>query len=508
MSTPSIALAVEGVSKWFGGTHALNDFSFDLRHGEVHALVGGNGSGKSTFIKILAGVYEADAGTLRLPEGERPLQDYGPRDARDAGLRFVHQELGIFPSLSVAENLAMGEFDTGPAWRINWRTATRRARETLARFKIEADPKAPVTALPMPQRTLLAIARALQDIERGHGILVLDEPTAALPREEARSLIESVRELASEGHSIILVTHRLDEVKEAADRVSGLRDGVPAGTIEAATMTKEDAVSLILGRRLAAPKEVASVSSTQDELALELEDLSGGPILNVSLKVQAGEIVGIAGLLGSGRSELLELIYGARSPESGEIALAGSRIANPSPRASCEAGLAFVPEDRGGAAILPEQTVSENMTAGDLERYFTRGWLNDRRLKREVRADIKRFLVKTGSPDAPIETLSGGNQQKVILARWLRRNPKVILLDEPTQGIDIGAREEIFSLLTQAAEHGTAILLVSSEFEELSRLCHRTVVLSHGEIVAEHPRGTSGHDLLTSVLEQARSVYA
>jgi ribose transport system ATP-binding protein len=501
---PRTAVVVRGATKSFGSTKALADFSFDLRVGEVHALVGGNGSGKSTFIKLLAGVYEADAGILVLPDGERSLSSHTPKDARAAGLRFVHQELGIFPSLSVAENLAMGRFSVRRGWRISWRDATRAARDTLTRFNIRADPSALVSSLPMPQRTLLAIARALQDIEGDRGVLVLDEPTAALPRDEAAALIASIRQLAEAGHSIILVTHRLDEIQEAADRVSGLRDGVQAGTIDAATMDRDAIVSLILGHRLPVPPASTARQMTA-AAALEVRNLSGGPITNVDLRVHKGEIVGLAGLLGSGRTELLELIYGVREAHAGEVEIDGVLMQHPSPREASSLGMAFVPEDRHGSAVLPTQTVSENIAAGDLGRYFGKRWINDRQLRREVGADVERFHIKAGSLNAPIETLSGGNQQKVVLARWLRRDPKIILLDEPTQGIDVGAREEILALLTKAAEGDAGILVVSSEFEELARLCHRTVVISQGELVAEHRQGVSGHDLLASVLEYVRS---
>jgi ribose transport system ATP-binding protein len=501
------ALVVGGLSKSFAGTQALRDFDIDLHQGEVHALVGGNGSGKSTFIKILAGVYQADRGEATCAGATVDLSSQTPAGARAMGLRFVHQDLGIIPLLSVAENLAIGDhYPVGMGAKINWRQLRSRTRATLERFHLDVDPRTPAEYLSTPQRAMLAIARALQTIDESErGILVLDEPTASLPPDEATLLLTSIRRLAGNGHTVLLVTHRLDEVKRAADRVTGLRDGVRAGTIDTAQMTESDAVQLILGRRLenaTAPRRQARAEAAP---LLEVEDLCGGPLAGVSLSVRPGEVVGIAGLLGSGRTELLEMLFGVRPFESGRIVLDGKRIASLAPGRMRRLGMAFVPEDRQAEAVFPDQSVAQNVTAGGIGRYFSGGLIRDRRLMRDVRDDVRRFHVKTSSADAGIETLSGGNQQKVVLARWLRDKPRVILLDEPTQGIDVGAREEIFTLIGRATEEGAAVLLVSSEFEELTRLAHRVLVLAGGRITAELEANESAHDIFESVIEPARS---
>jgi ribose transport system ATP-binding protein len=501
------ALAVRGLCKSFAGTQALDHFELELREGEVHALVGGNGSGKSTLIKILAGVYQADDGELERGTKTSSLTQQTPAGAKAQGLRFVHQDLGIVPILSVAENLALGQsYPTSSVAGIRWRALRADARATLARFHVDADPSSPAGSLSTPQRAMLAIARALQTIDADElGVLVLDEPTASLPPEEATLLLKAVRKVADEGHTVLLVTHRLDEVQRTADRVTGLRDGCLAGTAEAQTMTEGDIVQLILGRALeTAP--VARRSGVRGTPVLEVRGVGGGPLRDVSLTVAPGEVVGIAGLLGSGRTELLEMIFGARRYTSGEILVDGQTVPAPRPGRMRARGVAFVPENRQAEAVFPDQTVAQNMTAGRSQRYFRRGFMRDRALLREVGQDVQRFHIRTASVGARIETLSGGNQQKVILARWLRDQPKVILLDEPTQGIDIGAREEIFALINEASRRGAAVVLVSSEFEELTRLSHRIAVLSDGGIVEQLGAGVSSQHVLQTVLEHARSL--
>lgn len=491
-------LTVTGVSKAFGGTQALSSVDLDMRRGEVHALVGGNGSGKSTLVKILAGVYEADAGRLRTNGQDLPLSGHSPDQARALGLRFVHQDLGIFPALTVAENLAIGDgFVLSPGYRINWRRSRARATEVLERFDVRVDPKRLASTLSMPQRAMVAIARALQDSD-DDGVLVLDEPTAALPPSEVELLSGAIRQLTNSGRAVLLVTHRLDEVRHLADRVTGIRDGRRAGSIDAKNMTERDLVELIVGRQIvvAAP----SVKSVLDAPPiLELRGVSAGPLTGVGLDVRPGEIVGVAGILGSGRTELLQTIFGALPLKAG-IVKVGGKIMTPTPRRMRRAGVAFVPEDRQAEAMFSGRTVRENVTEGRLRPYFRTAWLRDRRLRLDVERDVERFRIKTSSTQAIIDTLSGGNQQKVVLARWLREGPRLLLLDEPTQGIDVGAREEIFEVINQAATEGCAVVIVSSEFEELVRLCNRVVVLARGRLVAEHHAPLDSGDLLESTL--------
>jgi ribose transport system ATP-binding protein len=501
------AITVRGLSKSYGRTQALDGVGLDLEWGEIHALVGGNGSGKSTLIKILAGVLQADAGQLETGGTTWDLTRHTPAESAQAGFRFVHQDPGIVPILSVSDNLGLGgHFVRGRLGNIRAGHSRARAREVLRRFDVDVDPRTPAGALSTPQRALLAIARALQDVdETGRAVLVLDEPTAALPAEETDDLLRTLRRLADAGHSIVLVTHRLDEVRRAADRVTGIRDGRNAGTVDEAGLTEAGLVELILGSKLERTTATPGRTDVSAAPVLELRNVAGGPLRDVSLTVRPGEIVGLAGLLGSGRTELMEMIYGARRIEHGELVVQGAAVRSPSTTEMTRRGVAFVPEDRIAAGIFPSASVATNMTAGQSRRYFSRWWLRTRRLVREAAGDVVTYAVKTSSVRVPIEALSGGNQQKVVLGRWLRTSPAVLLLDEPTQGIDVGARETVLRLVSEASASGTAVLLASSEFEELTRLSHRVLVLCDGRIVEEHPHGMSSHDLLESVLENQRT---
>ncbi|HEY3716505.1 MAG TPA: sugar ABC transporter ATP-binding protein [Jatrophihabitantaceae bacterium] len=491
------------MSKSFGGTRALRSVDLDMRRGEVHALVGGNGSGKSTLIKILAGVYHADAGSLRIKDRDLELSDHTPDQARAVGMRFVHQDLGIFPSLTVGENLSIGRgFELAPGHRISWRRNRARAESVLQRFGVQADPRQLASTLSVPQRAMLAIARALQDTDED-GVLVLDEPTAALPPSEVRVLTTAIGRLTETGRSVLLVTHRLDEVRHLANRVTALRDGRQVGTIGAADMTERDLVTLIVGAQVLSSSAPRS-SVLAERPVLEVGDASAGPLSGIDLVVHPGEVVGVAGILGSGRTELLRMIYGTMKLSAGTVRI-GGRVVSPSPAKMRSLGVAFVPEDRQAEAIFSDRTVRENMTEGRLGSYFKRLWLRDGRIRRDVERDVKRFSVKTPSTLTPIDNLSGGNQQKVVLARCLREEPTLLLLDEPTQGIDVAAREEIFELVNQAAGRGCAVVVVSSEFEELIRLSHRVIVLARGRVVAEHAAPVDAHVLLESAMKSGAS---
>ena len=501
---PSTALAVQGLCKAFGGTQALQDFDLSLAEGEVHALVGGNGSGKSTLIKILAGVARADAGTITRDGVVSSLMRQTPAHARQVGLRFVHQNLGVIPGLSVMDNMSVGHgYPTGLMGRIRWKDLSSQVSRVLVKYHVDVDPRTPLEDLPTPQRAMVAIARALQSVPvHQRAVLVLDEPTASLPQAEADLLLRSLRNLACDGHTILIVTHRIDEVRQVADRVTGIRDGRNVGTIAGGDMTESDAVELILGRRLSHTKIQPGTRPTGD-VVLEVRNLSGGPLRSVDLTVRAGEIVGIAGLLGSGRTELLSMIFGTMNRAAGDIRVAGKQITSSTPGRMRRLGVAFVPEERPDS-LFAGYDVAENMTAGGLGRYLRRGLLHWREMRRDVAADMARFGVKADSSAAIIDSLSGGNQQKVVLARWLRDGPRLILLDEPAQGIDVASREEIFAQLLAAADEGAATLLVSSEFEELRRLADRVLVLCDGRFVDEFSGSYTTHELLESVLMNSR----
>jgi ribose transport system ATP-binding protein len=493
------SLTVRGLTKSFGATRALDGVSFDVHRGTVHALLGGNGSGKSTLIKILAGVHHADAGTISIGDRSIDATATNPQLARSLGLHFVHQQQSTFPDLSIAENLSIGRgFDITRSGRIRWSGVHGRAVGTLRRFGITAEPTTPLGELGPASQTMVAIARALQDQEEAHdGILVLDEPTAALPHHEVTTLLDALRRYADAGQTILFVTHRLDEVLAVADGATLLRDGRLVDSVPIEGLTHERLVELIMGRKVEHPIR-ADANATGHETMLDVVGLRGGAIHRADLRVGAGEVVGIAGLLGSGRSSLLRMLFGAAPVASGSITLAGQERRFGSPREAMASGVAYVPEDRASDGAFAELSVAENMSMSVCSDYFRAGRLR----KRAERADARRladsYLVKAESVHAPLSTLSGGNQQKVMLARWLRRNPRLLLLDEPTQGVDVGARMEIWNLVRAAAASGCSVLAVSSDLEELPLVCDRAVVLRRGEIVAE----VTGDDLTAAVLNQ------
>ena len=399
--------------------------------------------------------------------------------------------------MNLTENLSLGRGYETTAGRVNWRQAHKRRGRVLERFGIHFAPKTPAAALAIPQHAMLAIARALQDEDEDTGgIVILDEPTASLPATEVAVLLDAIRDLAKQGHAIIMVTHRLDEVREVADRVTAFRDGDYVGTVDGDGLTEGDLVELILGRRLEAAESVKHSKQGLRKI-LEVRNLKAGPLRDVSFDLHEGEVLGIAGLMGAGRTELLQSIYGLLpEPRAARSTFEDDDVTGRSATRNCKNGMAFVPEDRHAEAVFPASSVRENMLAGHEDRYFRGGWLRDRLEVKETDADVKRFNIKTASGAAPIESLSGGNQQKVVVARWLRQSPKLLLLDEPTQGVDVGARDEIYKLIALAADEGMGVLVVSSEFEELARICGRVLVLAGGRITSEKTQPMHAHELL------------
>jgi ribose transport system ATP-binding protein len=478
-------LRVERVSKAFGATQALDDVSFELKRGSIHALLGGNGSGKSTLIKLIAGVEAADAGQLEVRGERHELRSMTPARAREAGLHFVHQQRTTFPQLTVTENLAIGRgFDTGAGGRIEWRRARRRAAAVLERFRIDAHPDQELGELGPATQTMVAIARALQDQDDdADGVLLLDEPTAALPAPEASLLLGALRRYADAGQAIVYVTHRLEEVFAVADRATLLRDGRVVDTVEPSQLDHESLVELIMGRTVEQIERLRG--RPEGRTILEARRISAGPLSPLDIDLRAGEIVGLAGLIGSGRSTLLRALFGVRPLESGEIRIDGEPRRIDSPPEAMAAGLAYVPEDRQADAAFPELSVGENLSLTVIPDYWHRGMLNRRREHRDALGLFDSFLITAESDGAPLRSLSGGNQQKVVLARWLRRQPRILLLDEPTQGVDVGARAEIYELVHRAVADGAAALVASSDFEELARVCDRVIVLRKGRAVAE-----------------------
>ncbi|MFG3437025.1 sugar ABC transporter ATP-binding protein [Nonomuraea sp. NPDC047897] len=481
------AVRLANISKTFDGVHVLRNVDLSIAKGSVHALLGGNGSGKSTTLKILAGVHDADQGGEIFLHGRRyAAGSYTAATARQAGLRFVHQDLGLVPDLTVSENFALeGGYPRRAGTAISWRTLHSTTREHLSRAHVEVDPRSLVRDLRPSDRTLVAIARALRDGEEGsHITLVLDEPTASLPQHEVGVLLDAVRRCQSRGQTIIYVSHRLTEVLSIADRISVLRDGALVADTAAADVDATAVVTLMAGRARSAPGATAR-HTTFGRTVLEIDGLAAGPVRDVSLRVREQEIVGIAGLLGSGRSTLLRAIFGHTRAERGRIEMGGMRVVHRSPLDAIRRGIALVPEDRGQDAAFGDLPLWENVSATVIKEYWA-GWRMARNAERRDAARlISEFAVRAASPDAPFGVLSGGNQQKAVMARWLRLNPRLLLLDEPTQGVDAMARADIHHVVRDHVAKGNAALVVSSDFEELEQLCHRVIVIRDGSYVAE-----------------------
>ncbi|HEX4088439.1 MAG TPA: sugar ABC transporter ATP-binding protein [Trebonia sp.] len=499
-------LELTSITKRFGPTHALDGASLGVGRGEVHALFGGNGSGKSTMIKIMAGVYKADPhGQIRVGETVSPAGQWTPAAARAAGLRFVHQDLGLFPGMSVAENLALGNgYSRAAAGRIRWPVVRARAAAVLDRLEIPVGVSRIVGELRRGEQALVAIARALQDEDiAGHGVLVLDEPTASLPEHEVVGLMQALRRFAAQGTAIVYVSHRVEEVQEVADTITVLRDGVDILTTSAKSITKGELAEAITGAPAAAPAPQArpSTGAGQASPALQVTGLRGGPLRGVDLVVRAGEIVGIAGLLGSGRSSVLRALYGLGDDATGEIALHGRPLHVSSPAQAMDAGIGYLPEDRRDVGFF-DQSVAENLSASRTAAYWRAGRFRREQERGDAREAIKRFRIRCESPRQLLSSLSGGNQQKVLVARVLLRKPEVVLLDEPTQGVDISAKAEIWGILRQSiAETGISVLVVSSDFEELAEYADRVLILARGRIVGE----MSGPGMTSEML--ARAAY-
>ena len=504
-----VVLAVEHLSKSFLGQRALSDASLDVRAGEVHALLGENGSGKSTLIKCLAGYHHADPGAKIEVAGRELQMPYAPSTATEVGMAFVHQDLGLVPNLSVAENFALpAKFGTPALGRVPWRRIEKVARQHLLTLGHDIPPRALVGGLSIAEQTIVAIARALASAEEGIKVLVLDEPTAALPdarRDATRGgpnevdlLFSAIRKVTSHGVGVIYVSHKLHEILALADRATVLRDGRRVVTSDVPGLSENDLVRLIVGHEVAA--RARAVQPSTGQVAIELGGVSGRRLRDIDLRVREGEVVGVAGMLGSGRSELARILTGAQRPAQGTVSLAGEVADLRSPRDAVSRGVCLVPEDRRRDGGLLEASVAQNLTLPRVGELWKRGRM-DRRAEAGLAADlIERFHIHPQLPDRRFGVLSGGNQQKVVIAKWLSTRPKVMVFDEPVQGVDVGARADIYELIRIAAADGTAVVVVSSELEQLIDVCSRIVVLRNGRVVADLDAARTTRQQLTHLI--------
>lgn len=479
-----LVLDVRDLSKTYPGQVALNHAALQVRPGEVHALVGQNGSGKSTLIKLLGGYVKADHGSdVRLLGRSVDLWSMSNDDRRM--IRIVHQDLGLVPTLSTVENLGLGRgFARGFAGRLLWRREVRRSQELLLRFGLAPDVRRPVGQLSAAERAAVAIVRALQDWDADTpGLLILDEPTASLNRGEVDALFREVRRVAELGVGVLFVSHALDEVLELADRITVLRDGnVVASGVESNSLDAAALVELIVGR-----KATDLYPSTRPDVGrelLEAEMIFGITLRGLTFKLYAGEILGFAGLVGSGREEVAGSLFGATPRFAGKVLLKKTKVFA-TPRDSIRAGLAYVPADRKSVGLDPQERLVEHVPLPRLGPTQGRLRLRHRRLRRDVAQWVERLDVQPPILGRRMEKFSGGNQQKAVLARWLRTEPKVLLLDEPTQGVDVGAKASIYAQITEAASRGLGVVIASSDAEELVHLCHRVLIMRSGAVAAE-----------------------
>ncbi len=493
VSPASPILALRHLSKNFGGAAALVDVEFTVGRGEVHGLLGQNGSGKSTLIKVLAGFHDPEPGGELEVNGVPVSLPLRPGEFRHLGMSFVHQDLALVPSLTTTENLVVGRLAAANEWRISWAAERKRAAGIFARYRVQIDPEAQVSEIGQIQRALLAIVRAVEELRsgpahsaEGTGLLVLDEATAFLPQEGIDRLFALVREIVAQGDSVIFVSHNLDEVLQVTDRVTVLRDGRVVGTAVTAEASHDSLVEMIVGRRLAELADQGSPSSASD-IAVDVKALSAPTLGEVSFRLRRGEILGLTGLLGAGHEQIPYLLFGARHASGGTLILDGEALdlGAMTPSSAIRAGMALVPSDRQTDGSIPTLSVADNVSMQLLHRYSSRLVLDRWRILRDASAALRRFGVRPPDPQLEYQALSGGNQQKVLLAKWLQTAPRLLLLDEPTIGVDVGARQQIFELLREAAASGTSVICASSDYDQLAALCNRVLIIARGQVVRQ-----------------------
>jgi ribose transport system ATP-binding protein len=490
-SRPPPVLEVEGVSKSFPGVRALEEVSFELRAGEVHALLGENGAGKSTLIKILCGVHRPDSGTIRL--GGEPVRVASPRHAQALGIAVVHQELVLEPYLSVAENVFLGRQPVGRFGLVDRRRMHGETARLLGRLGVELDPGTPLGELPMASRQLVAIARAVSSSAR---VLVFDEPTTSLTQRESDLLFAAIRRLRADGIGIVYVSHRMQEIFNLCDRVTVLRDGRRIATWRVAETDLAGLIGMMIGREVG---EVRRVDAARTGPAvLEARGLGRRGVLHdISFALREGEIVVMAGLVGAGRTEVARALFGDLATDAGEILVEGVPVRVRSPRDAIRAGIGLVPEDRKEQGLVTALSVRQNLALPSLRRLAPFGIVRagaERRLAEEY---VRRLAIRTPSTAQAVKHLSGGNQQRVVIAKWLATRPKALIVDEPTRGVDVGAQAEIHGLLRDLARAGMAVLMISSDLREILTMSDRILVMHRGRIVAELPgRGSTQEQIM------------
>jgi rhamnose transport system ATP-binding protein len=485
------------ISKSFSGVRALRRVDFELRAGEVHALLGENGAGKSTLIKVATGAHQPDEGTMEV--GGRKVAGLTPPAALGLGIACIYQQPALFPDLTVAENVGLRLEGAHPWRRVDWRARRARAAELLARVGATISPDAEVASLSMPEQQLVEIACA---IGAGARVVIMDEPTASLTRREQERLFGIVRELRAGGVGVVYISHRLEEIFALADRVTVLRDGASVGCHAVTGMDEAGLIKLMVGREVAQLYPPTETAPGGPVLELEGVGCAASGVRDVSFAVHSGEIFGLAGLVGAGRTELARVLFGLTPADAGTIRLGGEIVRIPSPAVAIARGVAYVPEDRRRHGVILEMPVEENMTMAVHGRLFRGGWLRLGEERRLATGYVRELGVKAAGPDVPAGTLSGGNQQKVSLARWLATKPRLLILDEPTQGVDVGAKSEIHRIIRRLAKEGLAVILISSDLPEVIGMSDRIGVMRGGTLTATLAGGAAAPDVMAAALGQ------
>ena len=498
MPSNNVLVEIKDVSKHFPGVKALDHVSLSIRRGEVHALSGENGAGKSTLIKILTGVYTYDEGSIVF-DGS-PVAFKSTNESQKAGIGSVYQELNMIPYLSVAENIYIGDYPMGKTG-IEWKELYENAQNQLDSLNIDVDAKKQLNELSTAQQQMVSIVRA---VSRDCKLIILDEPTSSLDTKEVKTLFSLVRQLKEKGVAFIFITHRMEEIYQICDRITVLKDGHFIGTYQAEDLNQYQLVTLMVGREITQQRKQTYFSPEKDQnYVVEVRNLAKKPkVKDVSFGISRGEIVGLAGLLGSGRTEVAEMLFGSEMPDAGEILYEGILQKNISPTKAVRAGLAFCTENRRLDGIVPNMSVKNNIVLACMKQISRLGFVISRKRLALVNRYIEELRIKTPTPEQRIRNLSGGNQQKALLARWMATNPKLIIFDEPTRGIDVGAKQEVERLVQQIASQGIGVLLISSEIPELVRNCDRVIVLREGEQVGELAGAQISEEAIMQIIAQ------
>ena len=475
-----VILTMKGIDKSFPGVHALDHVDLEVRKGEVHALMGENGAGKSTLMKVLTGIYKKDSGTITY-EGKE-VEFHNTREAQDAGVVIVHQELNMLGHLTVAQNIFIGrEFKKGI--RIDDKKMNEEARKLFDRMHIDIDPTETMSKLTVGKQQMCEIAKAISHEAK---VIIFDEPSAALTEAEIEELFKIIRDLRAQGMGIVYISHRMDEIKVITDRVTVMRDGSYVGTLITKDCTKDDIINMMVGRVIYEDPKTKNMTPPGAPVVLKVDHLNAGKMVqDVSFELHKGEVLGFSGLMGAGRTETMRALFGADPIDSGDIYVNGQKVTIKSPQDAVKHGIGYLSEDRKRYGIVVQKSVAENTTMADLDEFSNGPFINKKKEKEVAEKFVDSLATKTPSVDQLVVNLSGGNQQKVVIAKWLTRNCDILIFDEPTRGIDVGAKNEIYKLMNQLAAEGKAIIMVSSEMTEILRMSDRIVVMCEGKKTGE-----------------------